>query len=121
MWQGRWKGYSWSTSIIERLIGTGESHVLDGDHVETIAGPDFQCRGYVKVLGDDLAEDLAKGLAEGFGEGVASTLAVGTIAGVIVILTQIDGGDDTGGDETGGDDGFSDDSAADSGVSSEEQ
>ena len=108
------------------MVGAGESHVLEGDYVETIAGPDFQSWSHIKIFADDLTEHLPQGLVEGFGEGISGTLAVGTIAGVIVILTQIDGGDDTGGDETGGDetggdDGFSDDSAEDSGASSEEQ
>ena len=49
-----------------------------------------------------MAEDLTKSLAEGFGEGVAGTLAVGTIAGVSVILTQIDGGNDTGHEDGAG-------------------
>ena len=91
------------TSIIKGLIRTGESHVPDGDYVETVAGPDFQSWSHIKIFADDLAENLAKGLAEGFREGIASTLAVGTIAGVSVILTQIDGGDDAGHEDGAGD------------------
>ena len=84
------------TSIIKRLIGTGQGQVSDHHDVETVAGPDFQSWSYIKIFADDLAKYLAKSLAEGFGEGVAGTLAVGTIAGVIVVLAQIDGGDDAG-------------------------
>ena len=78
------------------MVGAGESHVLEGDYVETIAGPDFQSWSHIKIFADDLTEHLPQGLVEGFGEGISGTLAVGTIAGVIVVLAQIDGGNDAG-------------------------
>src|SRR3546814_781581 len=72
--------------VVKRLVRLRERHVLGHDDVEPIAGADFQGRGNVQILGNELGDGVAQHLPKCFAQSIAGALLIA--GGTAVVLAH---------------------------------